>query len=118
MPKTEPLRTNYLCKYVAEPEREPWECPQEDVYTPTRAMLELCHALRVTLDTLDVVLAGEEPDTMADLCGREIRDALRIMNTLELHGTREGEPIRVTDSHAWFDWRAMPPMPDGWVEVN
>lgn len=113
-----PTPRNYLREYVPEPKPAPCACPAVDVYSPTQAMLELCHALRVTLDTLDVVLAGEEPDTMANLCGREIRDALRIMNTLELHGTREGERVTVTDSHAWFDWRAMPPMPDGWAEVN
>lgn len=118
MTKAEPLRVNYLHKYVPEPKPAPWTCPAVDVYTPTRAALVLCHALRVTLDTLDVALADEEPTTMADLCANEITDALRVMNTLELHGTREGEPIEVMDSHAWFDWQAMPPRPDGWAEVD
>lgn len=118
MPKPKPLRVNYLCKYVPEPEREPLEWPREDVYTPTRAMLLLCHALHVTLDTLDVALADEEPTAVADLCANEIRDALRIMNTLELFGANEGEPIRVSDHFAWHNWQAMPPKPSGWVEVD
>lgn len=118
MPETEPLRVNYLRKYVPEPKREPWECPPVDVYSPTQAMLVLCHALRSTLDTLDMVLADEEPTTMADLCGREIRDALRLMIVLEQYGAREGTPVCVCDSDAWFDWDSVPKRPSGWVEVD
>ena len=110
-------RTNYLRKYVPEPKRAPWECPPVDVYSPTQATLVLCHALRATLDTLDVVLADEEPTTMADLCGREIRDALRLMVVLEQYGTHEGETIHVCDADAWLDWGSLPPMPDNWAGV-
>ena len=118
MNRPEPLRVNYLCKYVPEPEPRPRACPHVDVYTPTQAMLLLCHALHVTLDVLDVVLADEEPTTVADLCANDIRDALRVMNILELYGTHEGEPIRVSDEYAWLNWQAMPPRPHGWVEVD
>ena len=111
-------KTNYLRKYVLEPKPAPHTCPTIDVYSPTQAMLVLCHALRVTLDTLDVVLADEEPTTMADVCGLEIRDALRLMIVLEQYGTREDEPIYVTDHDAWFNWQAMPPRSRGWVEVD
>jgi hypothetical protein len=116
MPKTEPARVNYLCKYVPEPKPIPWERPAVDAYTPTRAMLVLCHALRVTLDTLDVVLEDEEPHTMADLCADEIRDALRVMNVLELYGTHEGESVEVCDADAWLDWSRVPKEPRGLVE--
>ena len=110
--------TNYLRKYAPAPKAAPYGRIIVDEYTPTQAALLLCHALRVTLDTLDVVLADEEPTTMANLCACEIRDALRVMNVLELYGTHEGERIHVCDADAWRDCGSVPPRPSDRAGVD
>lgn len=109
-------RTNYLRAYVPKPMRRAYQCERIDTYSPTQATAILCHALRVTLDTLDSTLTDVDPNGMRTLCG-EITDALRIMNAIELYGLRGDEPIWVSDTDAWMDWQRLPQKPANYDDM-